>query len=275
MTPIKCVVLAAMAVTCGSVVSSLWADARPNPYSSIADRNPFGIKPPPPPPVVTPPEVVAPQAKVVLTGVTSMFGPPRALLEITESEPGKGPVVSKRILREGDRDGSIEVLAIDVGNTSVRIRNGTVETNIVFAEAKTGPTGPGTPGAFPTPPGTFVPPTPPNPLGALHQPGAPNPGANPYIISPGGNSAGRSGSGVTLTGAAIPGAPTTPAGTTPGAYPNPAPTPPVPSLSTFGAPATPNQPAYGGNAADKSLPLRTMRTDLIDAARARALNQPK
>src|SRR5215470_5050359 len=117
MTPIKWVGLAAMAVACGSAVSSLWADARPNPYSSIVDRNPFGIKPPPPPQLEAPPPPVAPLAKVVLTGVTSMFGPPRALLEITESEPGKGPVISKRILREGDRDGSIEVLSIDVANT--------------------------------------------------------------------------------------------------------------------------------------------------------------
>src|SRR5262249_39546880 len=98
MTPIRWVGLAAMVVACGSAVSSLWADARPNPYSSIVNPNPLGINPPPPPPPIEQPQAVAPLAKVVLTGVTSMFGPPRALLEITESEPGKGPVISKRIL---------------------------------------------------------------------------------------------------------------------------------------------------------------------------------
>ncbi len=108
MTPIKRAVLVAVAMAYGSAIPTLWGDARPNPYLSIVDRNPFGIRPPPPPPPPNePPQAIAPPAKVVLTGVTSMFGPPRALLEITESEPGKGPVVSKRILREGDRDGSI------------------------------------------------------------------------------------------------------------------------------------------------------------------------
>src|SRR5436190_23052227 len=128
MTTIKRAAVAVMVITCGSAVPSLWADARANPYSSIVDRNPFGIKPPPVLLADTPPPApVVPLAKVVLTGVTSMLGPPRALLEITESEPGKTPVVNKRILKEGERDGSVEVLSIDVINNKVRIRNGPVE----------------------------------------------------------------------------------------------------------------------------------------------------
>ena len=146
-------VIAAVLLCAGAI--AVWADTRPNPYLSIADRNPFVLKPIPPevpPQEPTPPPI--PLAKVVLTGVTSIFGPPRALLEITEQEPGKQPTVNKRILREGERDGSVEVLSIDVVHTSVRIKNGTVETNVIFEVAKSspGPTGPtGPTGAMPPP----------------------------------------------------------------------------------------------------------------------------
>src|SRR5213594_2931161 len=66
-----------------------WASAevRSNPYQVIVERNPFGLKPPPPPPDPTPPAPVTPPSKVLLTGFTSVSGPPRALLEITEQEP--------------------------------------------------------------------------------------------------------------------------------------------------------------------------------------------
>src|ERR1043165_40176 len=92
------------------------AEAKPNPYLSIVDRNPFGLKPPPPPPDPTPVVPVVPPATVVLTGITSLFGPTskRALLEITEQEPGKPASVKKPILREGERDGAIEVVSIDL-----------------------------------------------------------------------------------------------------------------------------------------------------------------
>ena len=266
MRPIKRLVFASMALTCVGATASLWADARPNPYFSIVERNPFGIKPPPPLPPPDQPQAAAPLAKVVLTGVTSMFGPPRALLEITESEPGKGPTVNKRILREGDRDGSIEILAIDVANTSVRIKNGPVETNLVFEVAKAGP---GTPGGFPTPPPhQFVPPIPGSPMGAINpnSPGAPNTGASPYIVSPGGG--GRAGSGVTLTGATSPATPTTANGIpAPGSFPNlsqPTVQTVPPSVTTYGA----------GNTTPgttTTVPLRNTRTDLIDAAKARGL----
>src|SRR2546422_2759852 len=70
-------------------------EAKPNPYQTIIERNPFGLKPPPPAPDPTPPAPLTPPSKVVLTGFTSISGPPRALLEITEQEPGKGAVTRK------------------------------------------------------------------------------------------------------------------------------------------------------------------------------------
>src|SRR5215212_2083017 len=87
-----------------------WGDAKQNPYLSIVDRNPFGLKDPPPPPDPTPVAPIVPPAKVILTGITSLFGPSskRALIEITDQEPGKPATVRRPILREGERDGSVE-----------------------------------------------------------------------------------------------------------------------------------------------------------------------
>ena len=181
-----------------SLSSPCWADTQqPNPYLSVVDRNPFGLKPPPPPPPETPPQPVVPLAKVVLTGITSVFGPPRAFVEITEQEPGKTPNVRRPIMCQGDREGSIEIISIDVANTSIRIKNGGIETNVVFEVAKTS-TGPA--------PGLGAPPT------ALSmgtpQPGHPGAAASasaPTIVSSGGAApAGRAGTAVSLFGGTSP-----------------------------------------------------------------------
>jgi hypothetical protein len=123
------------------------------------------------------------------------------LLEIIE-DGGKGAAAGtakKPILREGEREGSVEVLSIDVVKNTVRLRNSGVETNITFAVAKSSgpaPGGPGVPGAPPafTPPPMNIP-----------QPMNPQASASPTVISPGG---GNQGGGVTLMGnnAAVPGA---------------------------------------------------------------------
>src|SRR5882762_4119031 len=70
--------LAAKAVTSGSSTGT-------NPYQGIVDRNVFGLKPPPPPPD---PEVnKPPPPKIILTGITTIFGNKRALM--------KAPVAAK------------------------------------------------------------------------------------------------------------------------------------------------------------------------------------
>ncbi len=118
-----------------------------NPYQPIIERNAFGLKPPPPPPDPTKNEPPPPPlAKVSLTGITSFLGT-RALLVIIEQEAGKGTTTKSPILREGEREGPVEVLSIDVANNMVRIRNGTVETNLTFEQPKSTPTpaGPGAP----------------------------------------------------------------------------------------------------------------------------------
>jgi hypothetical protein len=173
-----------------------------NPYKHITERNVFAIKPPPPPPDPNdaPPPPAAPLAKVVLTGILNVLGPPRALLEVVEQQqPGKQPATpnttSRPILREGEREGSIEVLSIDVEKNLVRIKNGNVETNLTFEVQKQAPT-------------TMVAAAPPVPV--LQQP----PGAGAH--APGTAEAETGRRGVVVAGAQTANAPNTI-----GAQPNP------------------------------------------------------
>lgn len=179
------------------LITSVLGNESANPYLAIIERNPFGLKPlpPPPDPNATQEEVKQPPCKVILTGITSLFGPDskRALLEIAEVEQGKNNV-RKPILCEGQRDGTVEVLSIDIVNNKVRIRNSDIETELTFEKLKT-------PSAAPTPGGAPAPvPSPlnhPAGIAAAH----PNPGAgvSPLVISK--NSGNESGnSGVVLMG---------------------------------------------------------------------------
>src|ERR1051325_10163168 len=184
--------VAVLAVGLAGGAQSLLAESKDNPYQAIVERNPFGLKPPPPPPDPTPVVAPTPPGKVILTGITSMFGPtPRALLEITEQEAGKTATTRKPILREGERDGAVEVISIDVEKSLVKIRNAGTETDLTFDTPKlTASAAPaGAPAGFPPPPLTTAVP---NPL----FPGA---GAT--------NNAGRGG-GVTVYGPSTPTAPT-------------------------------------------------------------------
>jgi hypothetical protein len=132
-------ILAALGAS--GVLGPLLTQARPNPYSGIVERNPFGLKDPPPPPVETNQTAATPPVKVVLTGITSMFGPnsKRAFLEMTEqAAPGKAPAATPRraMLSEGDREGDIEVVSINIEQNIVRIRNNGVESELTFEAPK-------------------------------------------------------------------------------------------------------------------------------------------
>ena len=129
------------------------ADVKPNPYESIVERNPFGLKPPLPP---APPEdpsaktPPAPPATVELTGITSILSSKCALFEIV---PGPGKPMIKPILKEGERIESVEVVSINVEKNEVTIKNGSLVTNLTFKVAKSSDKAP------PPPPGG-VPPAP-------------------------------------------------------------------------------------------------------------------
>lgn len=153
------------ALLIGGAAPLLLAESGPNPYQAISGRNAFALVPPPPPQETTPLPPLVPQSKVILTGTTSMFGTPRALLEITETEAGKTATVRKPILREGERDGSIEVVSINMEQSLVRIRNAGLETNLSFEAPKLSAAAPPVAGYGASPPPLTVPPpgfSPPN-----------------------------------------------------------------------------------------------------------------
>jgi hypothetical protein len=147
------VILAVSLLTAGN----LFAEARSNPYGGIVDRNPFGLKPPPPPVVETNAEPAAPPPNVKLTGISNLFSK-RALLEITEQQapvrPGQAPLpggtVNRPILAEGEEMFGVEVVAIDLEKSIVRIRNGGTESDLTFEVPK--PSGGGAPGSMPPAP---------------------------------------------------------------------------------------------------------------------------
>src|SRR2546423_10682134 len=131
----NCPMLVLTGVLASVAVQTASAESRANPYQAIVERNPFGLKHHLPPPDPTPPAPAVPPGKVILTGISSIFGV-RALLEITEQEPGKSPATRKPILKEGERDGSVEVISIDVEKSVVKIRNAGQEATLAFDAPK-------------------------------------------------------------------------------------------------------------------------------------------
>jgi len=150
-----------------------FGEVRSNPYVGIVDRNPFGLKPPPPPIVETNQEPAAPPPNVKLTGISNLFSK-RALLEITEQQaptrPGQAPIpggtINRPILAEGEAMFGVEVVAIDLEKSIVRIRNGGTESDLTFEVPK--PSGGGAPAGAPPPVGRTASVAPPPP--AMGQP---------------------------------------------------------------------------------------------------------
>lgn len=105
-----------------------------NPYQVIIERNVFDVHAPPPPdPNAGQPVTPAPPpATFRLTGITTLGGVAKALAEITPG-PGKTPV--KPIMVVGERIEGVELLAIDVKEATVKIRNGTTEMTVGFSNA--------------------------------------------------------------------------------------------------------------------------------------------
>ncbi len=137
-------------VALGLGTQALVADAPDNPYQGIVERNVFNLKPPPRPEDNLPP--AAPPPKITLTGITTILGNKRALMKV--QEPPRPPQPAKEesyILTEGQRDGEVEVLAIDEQAGSVKVNNhGTVQ-ELTFD--KDGSKLPNNPAAIPIPSG--------------------------------------------------------------------------------------------------------------------------
>jgi hypothetical protein len=98
----------------------------PNQYGSITNRNLFALNPTPPPPKVEPPALVLP--KITLNGITTILGRKLAIMKV--SFPGAAGQPAKEqsyMLAEGQRDGDIEVLEVNEGAGTVKVKTfGTV-----------------------------------------------------------------------------------------------------------------------------------------------------
>lgn len=245
------------------------ADTGANPYASIVARNIFNLREPPPPATnAPPPPPPAPMVTVKLKGITSILSTKRAILEITDPAK-KGPAES-RILQEGDRVESVEVLAIDPVKEFVTVRIGDTVTNLTFEKMEAGKTAAApaapTPGApvfrppgFPTP-GVATPRAVPTAATLGAPAGAASPGGSSVFVmgAGGGSSTPASGGSSVLTFGA---APTTPAGPTTPTLPTRLPTPGAPSLTPGSTVSpTPTAPVLTPPGL-RTIPTREIRTD--------------
>lgn len=142
--------------TAGAVTT----DTPSRPYEEIVSRNVFGLKPPPPPP--NPEDNKPPPPNITLTGITTVVGK-KALMEtpppaIKPGTPAGTAPPGKQfyMLGEGEREGEIEVIAIDEVLGSVKVKNGAQEVTLTFEKNGVKPptSAPvGNPGALPGLPG--------------------------------------------------------------------------------------------------------------------------
>lgn len=135
------------------------ADTRANPYQPIVEVNAFRLLPKP---VVlpvdnTPPPL--PPATIKITGISSLSGAPKVLLEITDATTKK--VERPSPMLAGEKQGTVEVVSIDADKGSVTIRNSGVETILTFERDGIKPTGAtASPVAMLVPPNAVPVPTP-------------------------------------------------------------------------------------------------------------------
>ncbi len=134
-----------------------------NPYGAIVVRNAFGLKPPPnPADTIKTPEPVS--ADIKLQGITTILGRPQVLLSVKHpGQPGKPVSEESLVLNEGQRDGDIVAVKIDVAQGIVTLKNGAAPLTLNMKEDAEKPT-PGA--AMPT---------------AIHPPGKAIPGVLPTI----------------------------------------------------------------------------------------------
>src|SRR5260221_1646891 len=94
-----------------------------NPYFAIVGHNSFGLVPPPSPTVQ---DANIPPPEITLNGITTIFGDKRALFKVRTQSPANE---KSCMLSEGQRDGDIEMLSVDVKKNSITVNNqGVIQT---------------------------------------------------------------------------------------------------------------------------------------------------
>ncbi len=104
-------------VVCGATHAKVLGPS--NPYEIVVERNVFGLKPPPAPP--EPPK--PPLPKITLTGMANILGKKTVLLKIPTpaAKPGAAPTERELLLNEGQRDGDLKVVKIDLKAATVDV----------------------------------------------------------------------------------------------------------------------------------------------------------
>jgi hypothetical protein len=118
-------------------------DAQGNPYQGIVERNVFALKAPPDPSTLKPEEPEPP--KIVPQGIMSMFGKQQVLFKtmMPSAKAGAPPQDTSMILSVGQREGEIEVVAIDESAGTITFNNhGKVQTLSLENDGPKSPTGP-------------------------------------------------------------------------------------------------------------------------------------
>ncbi len=113
-TILSLIVLVSATRTCAVTVD--------NPYQAIVGRNVFSLKPPTPPPDPASLIKSEPPPKIKLQGVQTILGRRQVLFKVPAKPPGQ-PKEESFVMNEGDRQGEIEVLEINMQAESVRFRN--------------------------------------------------------------------------------------------------------------------------------------------------------
>lgn len=172
-----------------------------NPYAAIVGRNTFALKPPianagP----VAPP--AAPPPNVSLQGISTILGRAQALLKVKIAP--KPPEAAKElslVLDVGQREGDVEVLAIDPAAGTVSLSNQGTPLTLNIKDADKPVAGPAVVAAAGLP---GLPGVNPNPLSAIPTqslPPSPNPQTKPTTVG---------GTSVNAPGSTVPSVPTRP-----------------------------------------------------------------
>ena len=142
-------------LTLGPSTRAVTTDSGDFPYKGIIDRNVFALNPPPPAPTPESLKPPPPPIKAVATARTG--GKQRAVLKVTEppkpTEPGKPPTPAQEqtyILAVGQRQGQVEVLAIDEVARTVKVNNFGTEMVLALVTNLPASTAPAT-GPVPSP----------------------------------------------------------------------------------------------------------------------------
>jgi hypothetical protein len=102
----------------GVCILGLAAIAAANPYETISQRNIFHLSPPKPE-VSKPGEVFKPPPDIKLNGIAA-FGSHKWVL-LSRAEPGKVP--RHLLMREGEKDGGLEIVDVDEIAAIVKLRS--------------------------------------------------------------------------------------------------------------------------------------------------------